>query len=57
MRPISRDALDSPTPECRAGAVCVVAKDFLHFDRFLVDGGVAKGPVDAAVAEVKVAGR
>jgi len=38
VRPISRDALGSPSPECRAGAVCVVVKDFLHFDRFLVDG-------------------
>jgi hypothetical protein len=38
VRPISRDALGSSSPECRDGAVCVVVKDFLHFDRFLVDG-------------------
>lgn len=56
VRPIFRDALDSPTVESRAYAVCVLTKDFSRFDGFLVDGGVAEGPVDAAVAEVKAAG-
>ena len=57
VRPIFRDALDSPTVESWAYAVCVVTKDFSRFDDFLIDGGVAEGPVDAAVAQVKAAGR
>jgi len=56
VRPIFRDALDSPTVESRAYAVCVLTKDFSRFDDFLIDGGVAEEPVDAAVAEVKAAG-
>lgn len=56
VRPIFRDALDSPTVESRAYAVCVLTKDFARFNDFLVDGGVAEGPVDAAVAQMKAAG-
>lgn len=56
VRPIFRDALDSPTVESRAYAVCVLTKDFSRFDDFLIDGGVAEGPVDAAVTEVKAGG-
>lgn len=56
VRPIFRDALDSPTVESRAYAVCILTKDFSRFDDFLVNGGVAEGPVDLAVAEVKRAG-
>ncbi len=56
VRPIFRDALDSPTVESRAYAVCVLTKDFARFDDFLIDGGVAEEPVDAAVAQVKGAG-
>ncbi len=56
VRPIFRDALDSPTVESRAYAVCLLSKDFSRFDDFLIDGGVAEGPVDAAVARVKAAG-
>jgi hypothetical protein len=54
--PIFRDALDSPTVESRAYAVCVLTKDFSRFDTFLVDGGIVEGPVDVAVAAVKAAG-
>ena len=56
VRPIFRDALDSPTVESRAYAVCVLTKNFARFDDFLIDGGVAEEPVDAAVAQVKGAG-
>jgi len=56
VRPIFRDALDSPTVESRAYSVCVLTKDFSRFNDFLVDGGVAEGPVDAAVAQMKAAG-
>lgn len=54
--PIFRDALDSPTVESRAYAVCVLTKDFSRFDDFLVGGGVAEAPVDKAVADVKRSG-
>jgi hypothetical protein len=57
VHPIFRDTLDSPTIESRAYAVCVLTKDFSRFDDLLVDGGLDAIRVDAAVAEVKAAGR
>jgi hypothetical protein len=54
-RPIFRDALDSPTVESRAYAVCVLTSDFSRFNDLLVGGGLDESRVDAAVAKVKAA--
>jgi hypothetical protein len=43
------DALDSPTVETRAVAICVLNSDFALFDSFLVDGWVDASRVDAAI--------
>lgn len=56
VRAIFRDALDSPTVESRAYAVCVLTKDFSRFDDLLVDGGLDAARVEAAVTELKAAG-
>jgi len=53
VRPIFRDALDSPAVESRAYAVCALTKDFSRFDAMLVDGALDEARVDAAAAELK----
>ncbi len=54
--PIFRDALDSPTVESRAYAVCVLTKDFSRFSDMLVDGGLDEGRVEAAVRSLAMPG-
>lgn len=50
VRPIFSDALQSPTVESRAYAVCVLTGDFGRFDAMLLNGGLDEGRVDAQVA-------
>lgn len=54
--PIFRDALDSPTVESRAYAVCVLTKDFSRFNDMLVEGGLDEEKVDAAVRSLPMPG-
>jgi hypothetical protein len=49
VRPLYRDALNSPTPETRAYALCVLMEDFGLFDSIMSDGGVDAAKVDAAI--------
>jgi len=49
-RDVMVDALDSPTPDSRAIAICSLRSDFSLFDSFLVNGLVDGGRVDAAIA-------
>lgn len=49
VRPLYRDALNSPTPETRAYALCVLREDFGLFESLLSDGGVDAAKVNAAI--------
>ncbi len=51
VQPLFRDALDSPTAETRAYALCVLMEDFGLFDGIMSDGGVDAAKVDAAIAK------
>ncbi len=54
MRPLMEDALDSPTIENRAAALCVLTEDFDLFSRLLTPGGwVDRDRVAAAVADYR----
>lgn len=54
MRPLMEDALDSPTIENRAAALCVLTEDFDLFNRLLTPGGwVDRDRVAAAVADYR----
>ncbi len=46
---VMRDALDSPTADSRAIALCILQSDFSLFDSFLVNGFVDSERVNAAV--------
>ena len=50
VRDVMVDALDSPTPDSRAIAICSLRSDNTLFDGFLVNGFVDGGRVDAAIA-------
>lgn len=49
VRPVFVDALQSPTVESRAYAVCVLSRDFGRFDGMMSEGGLDERKVDAAV--------
>lgn len=49
VRPVFIDALQSPTVESRAYAVCVLARDFGRFDAMMSQGCLDWKRVDAAV--------
>ncbi len=49
IRPVMEDALNSPTAETRAYALCCLLGRFEVFDTLLSDGGVDWRKVDAAV--------
>jgi hypothetical protein len=55
VRPIFRDALNSPTVETRAYALCVLTGNFAAFTALLTDGWVDAAKVDAAIAAAEVA--
>lgn len=50
---VMRDALDSPTPETRAIAVCVLRSDYSLFESFIVDGFVNADRVDEEIARFR----
>jgi hypothetical protein len=56
VHPIFRDALNSPSVESRAYAVCVLTKDFSRFNEMLVDGGLDEERVDAAIRSLEKTG-
>lgn len=49
VRPLMEDALNSPTVETRAYALCCLLGRFEVFDSLLSDGGVDGRKVDAAI--------
>lgn len=53
VRPVMEDALNSPTVESRAYALCILKGDFKIFDSLLTDGWVDQNKVDTAVALYK----
>lgn len=53
VKDIMEDALNSPTVESRAYAVCILRKDFKLFSGFLVKGRMNRAKVDAAVKEYR----
>jgi hypothetical protein len=53
VRDVMLDALDSPTPDSRAIAICSLRSDNTLFDGFLVNGFVDGGRVDAAITEYR----
>jgi hypothetical protein len=50
VHPLFRDALNSPTTETRAYALCVLTGDFTRFTSIMTKGGVDATKVDAAIA-------
>lgn len=50
VHPLFRDALNSPTAETRAYALCVLTGDFTQFTSIMTKGGVDAAKVDAAIA-------
>lgn len=53
VREIMLDALDSPTVESRAYALCILKGDFTLFNSFLTDGWVDQNKVDTALAQFR----
>ena len=53
VRPLFQDALDSPTAESRAYAVCVLTQDFSRFEAMMTSGSVDDAKVDAAVQALR----
>ncbi len=53
VRKIMLDALDSPTVESRAYALCILKGDFGLFDSLLTDGWVDQNKVDTALAQFR----
>ncbi len=51
VHPLFRDALNSPTVETRAYALCVLTGDFTQFTSVMTKGGVDAVKVDAAIAK------
>lgn len=53
VQPVMADALNSPTAETRAYALCSLTGDNSLFDQLLTSGGVDARKVDAAVARYR----
>jgi hypothetical protein len=53
VQPVMEDALNSPTVESRAYALCILKGDFKFFDSLLTDGWVDQNKVDTVVALYK----
>jgi hypothetical protein len=51
VHPLFRDALNSPTVETRAYALCVLTGDFTQFTSMMTRGSVDAAKVDAAIAK------
>jgi hypothetical protein len=49
VKPVMEDALNSPTAESRAYAICILQGDFQLFNDLMTDGWVDVNKVDAAV--------
>ncbi len=54
VREIMLDALDSPTVESRAYALCILKDDFSLFVSLLTDGWVDQNKVDTALAQFRM---
>ena len=53
VKAVMEDALNSPTVESRAYALCILQGDFKIFDSLMTDGWVDQNKVDTAVALFK----